>query len=283
MSSTPPSSPKVPPAPAAGEPRAGAKPRPPNLYLENDPLARPEVKALLSELGVQPGEDPLYAALPEEGPDPDACAPDEAQVYLGPKTVPPAARQHKTVDMLKVRVAPRVDPRRAVTQRVAVPAPVAVDQGSPPPSAGPESRRAGRGRWLIAAALGLAAMGVAALVLSRGPRERAGEGETAVEGPQGSAGTPPGSATARPGPSATAAPTVAPAVSASAPSVNASAPASPVGPVVPAGSVKGKLRGADDPYEDASPGAAPTVAPAPSNTPPRPPSTPLPGSDKPEF
>ncbi len=188
MSSTPPPSPKVPPAPAASEPRARAKPRPPNLYLENDPLARPEVKALLSELGVQPGEDPLYAALPEEAPDPDACAPDEAQVYMGPKTVPPALRQHKTVDMFKVRVAPEVDPRRAVTQRVQVPAPVAVDQASPSSPAGPESKRAGRGRWLIAAALGLAAVGVAVLVLSRGPRGRAGEGEAALEGPRGSAG-----------------------------------------------------------------------------------------------
>ncbi|MEO7330720.1 MAG: hypothetical protein ABI193_19245 [Minicystis sp.] len=283
MSSPPPSSPKVPPAPAAGEPRAGVRPRPPNLYLESDPLARPDVKELLSELGVQPGEDPLYAALPEEAPDPDACAPDEAHVYMGPKTVPPAVRQHKTVDMLKVRVAPRVDPRRAVTQRVAVPAPVAVDQASPSLSAGPESRRAGRARWLLAAALVLAAVGVAALVWSRGPRHRAGEGEAAIVGSRGSAGAPAGNATARPGPRATAAPIIAPAMSASAPATSASAPVSLVGPAVSPGPARGKPRGTNDPHEDAAPGAAPSADPSPSDTSFHPPSTPLPGSDKPEF
>src|SRR4051812_17592954 len=88
---------------------------PPNLRLGL--RDKPEVKALLAELSrdLKPGEDPLFYELPQAPPDdPSACAPNEARVYVGP-TAPPMAH-HKTLEMDRVKVAPQVDPRRAVTQ-----------------------------------------------------------------------------------------------------------------------------------------------------------------------
>jgi hypothetical protein len=80
---------------------------PPNLRLGL--RDRPEVKALLAELseGLKPGEDPLFYEMPDSPPDdPDACAPNEARVYVGP-TTPPMAH-HKTLELDRVKVAASV-------------------------------------------------------------------------------------------------------------------------------------------------------------------------------
>jgi hypothetical protein len=41
---------------------------------------------------------------------------DEARAYVAPTTVPPKPR-HKTLEAIKVRIAPEADPRKALTQR----------------------------------------------------------------------------------------------------------------------------------------------------------------------
>src|SRR5262245_3963397 len=51
--------------------------------------------------------------------DPDAL-PDQASQYVAPQAAPKMS-EHKTIDMVPVRLAPEVDPRRAMTRRIETP------------------------------------------------------------------------------------------------------------------------------------------------------------------
>ncbi len=67
-----------------------------------------------------PGEDrvPTIRTTPVDA---DAEAlPDQAAQYVGPQAAPKIS-EHKTIDMVPVRLAPEVDPRRALTRRLETP------------------------------------------------------------------------------------------------------------------------------------------------------------------
>jgi hypothetical protein len=268
----------------SGEPPVDPK-APPNLRLGL--RDKPEVKALLAELNrdLKPGEDPLFYELPEAPPDdPAACAPNEARAYVGP-TAPPMAH-HKTLEMDRVKVAPRVDPRRAVTQRSlakgggASPwaaAETPVDKAELPSAMGPEAGReeapplsrptnvgpksgAANKRTAMMGALALGAVAAAIGIAA------------AVGGPHG-AESASASATAIPSTTATAAVSARaiPRATATAPSVQPSPSAAPAASTAPAPGAprmpRGKPPKDEDPY-DAAPG--PPVTAAPAATPPSP-------------
>ena len=113
------------------------------------------MKALLAELqqGLKEGEDPLYYALPRAAPDPACVGADAARVYVAPREVPGVVRP--VVETVKVSVTRGVDPRRAAGEQ--------------------EGARRVRGAWILAAALGLVAGGIAVMVLRGTPGREAAE------------------------------------------------------------------------------------------------------------
>jgi hypothetical protein len=226
----------------------------------------PEVKELLAELsqGLKPGEDPLFYELPQEPDDPEACAPNEARVYVGP-TAPPKAH-HETLELARVKVAPSVDPRRAPTQRIQVKRAVDPREDAPPMSGpaspGPQSA-AGKKKPALVLALGAVAVAVVVVAALQAPGTPERPATSATAGTVSSAAP---SVTAAPTPTEIPATTATPAATATpAPTVS----------VVPSsmrpGAPPGRRQKEEDPYDAAAvpiptvtsaPSAAPTVTPA---------------------
>lgn len=277
---------------------------PPNLRLGL--RDRPEVKALLAELsqGLKDGEDPLFYELPDSPPDDlEACAPNEARVYVGP-TKPPLAH-HKTLELDRVKIAAAVRaPKEEASPWSAQAARTPIDKAALPSAMGPEAAEAahedappmsrptvvstrrgavgagGKRSAAIGAAVAAAVLVVLAVAALRGPSG----GEPAAATASVSATAPrvvAPSVTAMPSPRAvpSTAPSPSPSSAASAaPTAKPGAPPSP--------SVKrpnGARNDGDDPYGDAAPPSPPkTAAPVDPPPPPLPPAKSL-AEDKPVF
>lgn len=243
---------------------------PPNLRLGL--RDRPEVKALLAELsqGLKAGEDPLFYELPDSPPDdPEACAPNEARVYVGP-TKPPLAH-HKTLELDRVKIAAAVRaPKEEDAPPMSRPTVVSTRRGA----VGAGGKRSAA----IGAAVAAAALVVLAVAALRGPSggERAAA-TASVSATVPSVVVPSGTGVPSPRAVPSAAPSPSPAASA-APTAKPGAPPSP--------SVKrpnGARNDGDDPYGDAaSPSPPKTAAPVDPPPPPLPPMKSL-AEDKPVF
>jgi hypothetical protein len=242
-------------------PRERDRKPPPNLRLGLK--EKPSVKALLVKLGedLEPGADPLFYEMPDAPDDPSACAPNEARVYAGP-TAPPTAH-HKTLEMDRVKVSPAVDPRRAVTQKIAI-----QDRGATTAAEGEApTRKRTTVVGMIAVGAAVAAIGAAA---TWGPPRKEAAGSAAAMVPSSlepagaRAAAPPstvGGAVVPPAPSTTAAAATA--------ATSSAAPSQPL--KAPLGRAPGPL---EDPYADAAVAPSPAVTAAPSTEPTVPPVAP---------
>lgn len=214
-----------------------SKPEPPNL--RTGLAQRPDVKALLDEMSKDLGssEGPFFYEM-TEARDPNPLLPDEARDYVPPVEVKDP-KAHSTLEMAKVAVSKRGNPRYAETVR------------SAKPSASGSWRRA-----TLGAVIAMAGIAIGVIAMLRQPIQGERTSATAATTAKVSVPMPTAINT---GNEATPLPTTSAMSSASAPPS--------IKPPSPASSPRGAI---DDPYQDAAPPRRKVDAPSAPPSPPAP-------------